>query len=233
MPITSVDRDKLANNTLFKRLSDVQFERIVSQSVNVHLSQNSFLFAEGDLARRFYLLLDGQIKLSKTSKAGAEKVIEIVNPGQTFAEALMFLENPHYPVGAQAMRDTALISVSNSEFVSVLRESVDTLMMVAADLSQRLHSMVQELNDLSLHSGTRRVACFFCQRMNESGRTFSIGLPKQVIASRLSLKPETLSRIFRKLTDAAVIALVNDQVRVLDAEQLIDIADMDAFSTST
>ena len=67
-----------------------------------------------------------------------EKVIEIVVAGQTFAEALMFLERPAYPVGAQALQPVELISLDARDFLSMLSESVSTCFVLMADMSRRL-----------------------------------------------------------------------------------------------
>ena len=69
-------------------------DQVASRAVLVQLGEHDQLFGQQDPARRFYLLLSGQMKLFRLALEGNEKVIEIVSPGSTFAEALMFLENP-------------------------------------------------------------------------------------------------------------------------------------------
>ena len=91
-----------------------------------HLDDGEALFEQGDPAKRFYLLLRGQIKLFRLSPAGNEKVVDIVVPGGTFAEALMFLEQPLCPVGAVALQASEVVSIDATDFVGMLRESIDT-----------------------------------------------------------------------------------------------------------
>jgi len=95
--------DDLLNGPLLRPLSRDQLERIARHAVRFYLGDGESLFQQGDTAERFYLVTKGQIKLYRLSPEGNEKVIEIVTPGQTFAEALMFLNRPHYPVGATAI----------------------------------------------------------------------------------------------------------------------------------
>ncbi len=218
-------RTLLERNLLFQRLSPAQLDRVARLAVTVSLDEGESLFEQQDAADRFYLLISGQVKLYRLSPNGGEKVIEVVNAGATFAEALMFMERPTYPVGAQAMAPTTLVSIDARDFVGMLKESVDTLLMLAADLSTRLHGLLRELNDLSLHSGTCRVATYFMEHEAAADGHFNLDLPKQVLASRLSIKPETLSRIMRSLCNAGLIEVEGSRVTIVDREHLADLAE--------
>lgn len=216
--------DDLGRGMLFRSLNPEQRRRVAERAVRVKVNEGEPLFEQQDPADRFYLLLSGQIKLYRLSPDGDEKVIEVINPGATFAEALMFLEKPTYPVGAQALRNTELVSIDARDFVAMLRESVDTCLLLAADLSQRLHGLLREINDLSLNTGTCRVAAYFLQTAPADADEFELPLAKQVLASRLSIKPETLSRIFRSLTNAGLVSLKGNRVTILDRRNLEELA---------
>ena len=97
-------------------------------------------------------------------------------------------------------------------------------LLLAADLSQRLHGLLREINDLSLNTGTCRVAAYFLQHAPADERSFELPLAKQILASRLSIKPETLSRIFRSLTNAGLIDLRGNRVTILDRRHLEELA---------
>ncbi len=219
-------RSELARGRLFTRLTEQQLQRVSNKAARVQLDEGESLFEQGDVAERFYLLLGGQIKLFRLSADGDEKVIEIINPGSTFAEALMFMEMPSYPVGAQALKAASLISIDSRDFVTMLRGSVDTCLLLAADLSHRLHGLLREINDLSLHTGTCRVAAYFLQIAPKDSDEFDLHVPKQVLASRLSLKPETLSRIFRSLVNAGLVTIHGNHIRILDHLHLEEIAEV-------
>ncbi len=218
--------DDLSKGMLFKRLSEAQLRQVAGKAERVRKKEGEFLFEQEDSAKRFYLLISGQIKLFRLSSDGDEKVIEVIKPGATFAEALMFREKPTYPVGAQALVPSEVISIDAHDFVSMLRESVDTCLLLASDLSQRLHGLIREINDLSLHTGTRRVAVYLIQHAPEGEDECVLDLPKQVLASRLSIKPETLSRIFRRLINADLISIQGTRVTILDRMHLSDVAQL-------
>lgn len=212
---------------LLRPLSNGQLERIAHQALRFYLDDGDPLFEQGDTAERFYLVLKGQIKLYRLSPEGNEKVIEIVTPGQTFAEALMFLNRPHYPVGATAIGAVELISIDAGDFVEMLRGSVETCFLLLGDMSRRLRGLIGEIDDLSLHSATCRVAAYLLRRAEQDGLVFDLGVPKHLIASRLTVKPETFSRIIRDLSDRNVIRVDARRVEVLDRVALAVLAERD------
>ena len=219
---------ELKCNLLFARLTGAQLERVARHAQHLRLDEGEALFEQGDPAARFYLTLSGQIKLYRLSPAGNEKVIEIVAAGQTFAEALMFLEQPTYPVGAQALQPAELISLDAKDFLSMLSESVSTCFVLMADMSKRLRRLIGEIDDLTLHSATCRVAGYLLAQMSDSPN-FKLNVPKQVLASRLSVKPETFSRIIKQLSRDGVLEVKGSQVRIQDRialQQLADVCDV-------
>ena len=218
--------DDLRMTPLLSRLSDPQLARVAAHAVRQGLDEGQWLFSQGDAARRFYLVREGQIRLFRSSPEGVEKVIEIVSAGQTFAEALMFLNAPRYPVCAAALETTELISIDARDFAAMLRESVDTCFVVLGALSQRLRSLIGEIDNLTLHTAKSRVARYLLAHCPEDQRAFALDVRKGVLASRLSVKPETFSRVFKQLTDADVISVQGAHITILDRAALISLADL-------
>lgn len=222
-------KEELRQGLLFARLNEDQLERVAKRAVRVRLAEGEALFEQGDPAERFYLVLKGQIKLFRLSPAGNEKVIEIVMPGSTFAEALMFLERPRYPVGAEALQASELISVDARDFADMLKGSVETCFLLLGDMSQRLRGLLREIDELSLHSATCRVAAYLVQQAPEDAGSFELPIAKQVLASRLSVKPETFSRILKNLISDGVITVTGSRVEIHDREALQRAADVCAL----
>lgn len=213
---------------LLRPLQPEQLERIARRALRFHLKEGEALFQQGDRAERFYLVLKGQMKLYRLSSDGSEKVIEIVTPGNTFAEALMFLSRPHYPVGATAIGAVELISIDAPDFVRMLRESVETCFLIMGDMSRRLRGLIGEIDNLSLHSATCRVGSYLLRRAEEDGDVFDLGVPKQIVASRLTVKPETFSRIIRDLSDRRIIRVAARKIAVLDRAALREIVERES-----
>ncbi|MEN8710925.1 MAG: Crp/Fnr family transcriptional regulator [Arenicellales bacterium] len=217
--------EELKDNFLFTRLTPEQIERVSSLAERITLAEGSHLFEQGDDAKRFFLVTSGQIKLFRLSADGNEKVIEIFTAGQTFGEALMFLEHPCYPVCASALIDSEVISLNSKEFIAMLRKSIDTCFLLMGDMSQRLHGLIKEIDDLSLQNGTRRVASYLINLAGQGSDNFELDIPKGVMASRLSLKPETFSRIIRNLHDKNILTVTRKNIVIHNREGLQAIAD--------
>ena len=213
---------------LFSELNDVQLDRLSAMSQRIRLRDGEALFELGDPAKRFFLVVAGQIKLSRLAMNGNEKVIEVVMPGHTFAEALMFADRPAYPVRARAIGEVELIAFNSSGFLDLLRESVDTCFRVMGDMSMRLRHMIKEIDDLTLQSASGRVAGFLCGKLLRDERpdaSLDLEVPKGILASRLSVKPETFSRILHTFSEHGLIRVKGNHIEILDLEGLQQHAD--------
>ena len=201
-------------------------------SQQVTLSDGEGLFEAGMPADKFYLVQKGQIKLYRLSMDGNEKVIELTKPNHTFAEALMFMEEPSYPVSAMAMGEVELLAFENKAFLALLRKSVDTCFRLMGDMTMRLHHLIKEIDDLSLQTASGRVAGFLCSKLMEADEMhieFDLDTPKGVLASRLSVKPETFSRILHTFTDQGLIRVSGAHIEVLDPDRLREKAEAIGF----
>jgi len=215
---------ELRRAILLSRLSDEQLERVARHALRMRLHGGQILFRQGDPAERFFLVISGRLRLFRLSPDGAEKVIEIVSPNETFAEALMFLYQPRYPVCAAALNPVELISMDIRDFTLMLRGSFDTCLILLGVLSQRLRALLMEVDNLTLHSATSRFACYLLAKCPGSGQVLDLNARKGVIASRLSIKPETFSRIEKDLRDRGIISVRGRHVTILDLPALEQVA---------
>lgn len=221
--------NELKKSILFSQLTPDQQQRVVQNAHMISLNQGESLFEQGDTADRFYLLLKGHVKLYRLSPAGDEKVIEVVTAISTFAEALMFLKQTIYPVGAQALSPIELISIDAHDFTAMLHESVETCFVLLGVMSQRLRGLIREIDDISLHSATARLAGYLLSQKLKNTDEFTLKAPKQIIASRLSIKPETFSRILKNLSQNNYIDIKGNHVRIKNQLGLTTLADVCAL----
>lgn len=220
----------LRQSPLFRSLDDKHLREIQVSSHALNLADGESLFETGDRAERFFLVLSGQIKLFRLSAEGNEKIIDIIQPGHTFAEALMFLKQPTYPVSATALGQARVLSFDNRRFLEILRQSVDTCFRVMGTMSQRLRGLIKEIDDLTLQSATSRVCSMLLSHLNNEGsEEFTLHAPKGVLASRLSVKPETFSRILHNLSNNGVIRVKGSRVSVLNALRLRELAHVESL----
>ena len=228
--------ESLRKAYLFATLNDDQLQQVMDMSQRISLSDGDTLFEAGTAADRFFLVLEGQVKLYRLSLDGNEKVIELSKPGHTFAEALMFMDQPSYPVSTTAVGNVELLGFENQAFLALLRNSVDSCFRLMGDMTMRLHHLIKEIDDLSLQTATGRVAGFLCGKLmatEEENPVFDLDVPKGVLASRLSVKPETFSRILHNFIGEGVITVSGARIEVLDAERLKEKAESIGFCGSS
>jgi CRP-like cAMP-binding protein len=211
---------------LFSSLDDEQMEKIRSCSQTITLSTKEALFEHGQPAERFYLLCKGQIKLFRLSADGDEKVIEIIYPGQTFAEAIMFMEDHTYPVSAQAIERSEICSFDMKTYIELLKESNDACFSLMGAMSRRLHMRINEINNLTLENATFRLVNYMLEQVPVGAvemAAIHLDTPKSIIASRLSIQPETFSRIMSKLTRLGLINVHGNNISLNDVSGLRDL----------
>ena len=214
----------LSRLPLFQELAPDQIAVLETACRERRLSKGEMLFQKGDLLKGFYVVVFGQIKLAFPSSQGNEKVMQIVGPRQSFGEAIMFLGRP-CPIFAEGLVDSLLLHINSGPVFDLLETDPLFARRMLAGLSMRLHSLVQDVETYSLRSSAQRVVGYLLQQCPQEGAcegTFDISLPtsKQVIASRLNLTPETLSRIFHDLTVNGLIGVSGKQITINNVKRL-------------
>ena len=216
-------RQCLRQCLLFSRLDDAEFEQILAHTRLVDLAENDRLFEQQQPARDIFLLRSGQVKLALISPEGHEKVIDLISPGVTFAEAVMFSGSPVYPVTATALVVSQVWCIDAATYEGILRQSTDACFAVMAQMSRRLHWQIAELDRLTLHNAAFRVVAYLLEQLPSThlaAAVVQLDTPKHVIASRLSVTPETLSRTFAKLSREGYLDIVDNSVTVHDIDKL-------------
>ncbi|WP_137939696.1 Crp/Fnr family transcriptional regulator [Chitinivorax sp. B] len=212
----------LSNLPLFKELAHNEITDFVHATREIRAERGTVLFQKGDPATGLWVIVYGQVKLAFPSPSGAEKVLQIFGPGQSFGEAVMFLERPA-PVYAEALVDSLILHLNKQAVFDALSQDPTFARRLLAGLSMRLHQLVHDVESYSLRSAAQRVIGYLLQcDHDETATEITITLPatKNVIASRLSLTPETLSRIFAQLTHEQLIDVNGRDITIRDVPKL-------------
>ncbi len=208
---------------LFCEMSSEEIERIAQGTRELHLVRGNVLFQRGDASNGFYVVIHGQIKLALTSPQGIEKVVDLLGPGQSFGEAVMFMGKP-YPVYAQALTDSLALHINKNVIVGGIDSDPAFCRKMLAGLSTRLHRLIQNVESLSLRSSAQRVIDYLLHDLEKikEGKDIHISLSanKNVIASNLNITPETFSRILHNLSDAGLIKVEGKDVCIRDVAKL-------------
>jgi len=217
---TEIIKQTLKQHHLFSKLSELQFDRTCQFSQVHRLSDGQLLFNQADKVSSFYMVISGSIKLFRMSPDGQEKIIEIAKPGSVFAEALMFTNKTDYPVSSAALSDAEVISINAKKFHDMLWDSTATCLLLLGDMSLRLRKLVNEINTLTLQSGTCRVASYLLHEMPEHTKDFKLDTTKKTIAASLSIKPETFSRIIKNMNNQGILSISGSNVSIHDVNAL-------------
>ena len=210
-----VPTDELRRLHIFAGLDDTQLAKVIQSAQMIHLAEDEHLFEAGQEAKHFFLVRKGRIKLYLTSPDGMEKVIHLVGPGETFAEAIMFMDSAIYPIHASALSASEMIAFPNKVFREILSESVDTCFRLMADMSAWLKKQLNEIDALTLQNATLRFSNYLLQQIpaEQTGTvTVTLEAAKHIIASRLSIQPESFSRILRNLHREGLIEAKGNEI---------------------
>jgi CRP/FNR family transcriptional regulator, dissimilatory nitrate respiration regulator len=188
------------------------------------LTRGQPVFRVGDPCEEFHVTVIGQVKLYALSQGGQEKVIEIIGPGGSFAEALMFTGRP-YIVNAQAVTDALVLSVGKQAVLAEIERDPRFSLRMLAGISRRLHGLVRDVEDYTLRSGAQRIIGYLLRDVADGAEhqgsvTVSLPVSKATIASRLSLTPEYFSRVLHELEADGLIEIQRREIRILDAQRL-------------
>lgn len=215
----------LASLPLFSRMQQAELERLATGCSLRRFERGKMVFRVGEPCEEFHVAVLGQVKLFVLSPTGTEKVIELCGPGQSFAEAVMFMGMP-YVVSAQTLSDTLLLTIAKDAVLREIHGDPNFALRMLAGLSRRLHGLIKDVEAYALHSGVQRVIGYLLgDRLNESevaseGITVTLPVSKAAIASRLSLTPEYFSRVLHELESAALIQVDKRDIHIPDTAGL-------------
>lgn len=215
----------ILQHSFFKNLAQAEQERLIAQSIEQDCDAGELLIRQGQAAERFFLVLKGRVKLYRISADGQEKVVEIIQAGQTFAEAVMFMQRSEYPVCAETLERVQLISFPNRLMLTLLQENPQACLHLLGHMSMRLHQRLGELETLTLQNATQRFALYLIQQLDDRAQEtvdIELPLPKRLIAARLSMQPETLSRIMARLNQDGLIAMTGRNIHIPSIARLLE-----------
>ena len=210
---------------LFQEMSAPELQRLAEGCQLRRLARGDMVFHVGQPCEEFHVTAMGQIKLFAISPAGQEKVIELIGPGNSFAEAIMFTGRP-YIINAQALTDTLLLTVSKETVLAEIGHDPRFALRMLAGISRRLHGLVRDVEGYALHSGLQRVIGYLLRDQDgadgapAAAVTVSLPVSKATVASRLSLTPEYFSRVLHELEAAGLIEIDKRDIRILDSKRL-------------
>jgi CRP/FNR family transcriptional regulator, dissimilatory nitrate respiration regulator len=205
---------------LFSGLSEEAFSWLLAKMQPVSVAAGQTLFLQDEPASRFFVLLDGWVKLSRLAEDGTEAIVNVIAPGETFAEAAVFAQES-FPVCAEAVTDARALALGAEDFGETIAGNREIAFAILGSLSLRLRQLVRQIEHLQVKSAPQRVADFLLNLCppGQDHCTLALPLHKGLIARRLGMRPETFSRAMARLKSVGVEPL-EGRVKVASVEAL-------------
>jgi CRP-like cAMP-binding protein len=209
---------------LFDNLRLEQRRYLASGSSILDCKRGALVCKQGEIPGGFYCVLHGRVKLAMLASSGDERVIEIMQPGDSFGESSLFLQQP-WPVYAQALVSSRLLFIGRQVVLSGILHWPEFSLTMLTGMSARVHGLLSELEACCLKTASQRVAQYLLDQgqpcdCKPGAGTVTLLAGKAVIASALSLTPETFSRELRRLVNQNLISVQRNSIYVHDRARL-------------
>ena len=203
--LSLAELDLVRATPVFSGLTPTWIASLLEGAIAKPFARNSVLFLQDEPATRFFVVLEGWVRLYRQAPQGQEITIAVFSRGDSFAEAVV-LQTMNFPVSAQVIAESRLLVIPAASVLRQLRASTELCFKVMAAMAVRLQGLVKQLEAVSSRPTLQRLALFLLRLCGDSAGPCRIELPmdKNLIAARLSMQPETLSRGLAKLRRAGV-----------------------------
>ena len=213
---------------LLRMLADDDRRRVIAAGMLRALVRGEILFHEGDPAEALFAVIEGRVKLVRYSPKGRELLLHLVSPGTSFAEAALF-GGGGYPATAEAVEATTVWLLPRARLVELIRASPELGLAMIGSISAWTRKLAAKLEMLTQRRVEERLALFLLNRAGSRnlvpGQVVDLGQPKNLVAAECGTGPEVLSRTFKQLEEAGIIATGASTVTVLDPDRLADLAE--------
>lgn len=212
---------------ILKSLPQDLAQELLGNASNRAYVRGETIFLQGEPAEQVFIVLEGWVKLFRLTPNGTEAVVGVFTQGHSFAEAAVFSGVP-YPVAAEAVTDCQLLAIPARTILSRMRARPELCLSVLASSFKHLHGLVSQIEQLKAHTGAQRLAEFLVDLcpVREGACTITLPYDKSLIAGRLGMKPESLSRAFARLRELGV-SVTQNHAAIHEVGRLRDYIDED------
>lgn len=219
--------DIISGIPIFSGLSEMHINEIKNIAVNKRLSKGELIFSEGEECNGFFVVVDGQVKIYKLSPEGKEQILHILGHGEPFGQVAMFAGRS-FPANAEAIAKSHLLFFPRDTFSNLISGQPQLAMQMLALMSMRLRQFTIQIENLSLKEVPGRLASYLIYLAQEQGDENNVTLPisKGQLASLLGTIPETLSRIFAKMSAQDLVEVSGRDIRLIDRAGLVELSEL-------
>ncbi len=214
-------RDFIANIQLWRGLPDDQLDALAKIAIAQTYPKGTVIFEDGDEGRGFFVVKSGRVKVYKLSVEGKEQILHFFGAGEHFAEVPAF-DGQCFPASAAAIEKSELLFFPRTEFLALLEQHPTLTINILAIFARHLRRFAQIIENLSFKEVPGRLAIYLLYLSERNGKENEVELDmtKTQLAAFLGTIPETLSRVFAKMSQEELISIEGSRIKLLNRERL-------------
>lgn len=210
----------LGNTSLFRMLDDRQLDEIARATQPIRAATNTSVVSQGDAPKGVFMVVYGQVKIGFDRKDGSEKTLAILGQNKCFGLGEMLLDRAHLAF-VKTTADSMLLHTSREKVLDVAKDNFTFAQELMVCVGRQLYTLTRDIESYSLQTARQRLAGYLLrQSQYQSGDCVELIASKTLVASRLSLTPETLSRLLHDFSADGLISVIGRRIKILDYEKL-------------
>lgn len=224
LPLLTVNKvQELSRIPLFSALDEHELESLSARAVERRFEAEANLFWEGDDCQGLFLLIEGAVKILKTSQNGREMMLDMVHAPSSVAELPLF-DRGAYPASVRAVKPCTTLFINRDDFYQACRQNPDLALKLLAVVGRRLRQLVYVVESITFGSVTTRLARLLLDVSAEQPGE-GIPLTHQELASRLGTVREVVSRNLARFRVQGLIRMEGREIAIVNAAGLKDEAE--------
>lgn len=217
-------RGILANSALFRMADERQLDRLTAAAEPLRVPAHVCLVAQGQAPCGLFLIAYGQVKVGFEREDGHEKTLAILGQDKCFGLAEMLIDRPHQAC-VKSMADSMVLRLDAAEVLSVARENFGFAQALMMRVACQMYALTGDIESYSLQTARQRLARYLLrQSQYQAGQDLVLVASKTVVASRLSLTPETLSRLLHEFAAEGMISVAGRCIGILDPARVSELS---------
>ena len=213
MPIKHATLSQIA---LFASLTEAEIQALGQRAVERRFQPDEMLFWEGEPCAGIFLIVEGGVKIFKTSPGGREMMLALETAPSTVAELPLFDGGP-YPASVRAVGPVVSLFINKNDFQQVCRQYPDVALKILAVVGRRLRHLVGVVEAMTFGSVTQRLARLLLDAAAQAGaREFDLPITHAEMASRLGTVREVVSRNLARFRAEGLVRVQGHRVEIVD-----------------
>lgn len=216
---------ELESSKLFQSITDAETARILkcSKSSQKKYHSGAYIFEQGGIPSKLFLLLEGQVQICKDFTSGKRDVLYLVEPGNVFGEIFLFGDQKHYWYDAVAITDVTVLEMPWDFFYHFCSNACDHHKQLTQNmleiLSENNFRITRKLHIISTSSLRERLAIWLIDSINEEG-VVELHMNREQLADFLGVARPSLSRELMRMQKDGLIEVSRKAIRICDRDAI-------------